>query len=465
VWASLSSSPGVYWFLDDQDTVLYVGKAKNLKNRIASYKQWESTTGKTRRLVFHATRLKHQILESEIEALLVEAELIRTHQPQYNILLKDDKTPLYVQITDEKFPQVLMIRKKEVEKKNLKGAVFGPFQSGYQLKEVLHLARKIFPYCTAARNPQYGTKLNSPCFDYHLDLCSGACIGQVSAEQYQETIEQLKLFLRGKKKDVVKAVEQDMKTASANEEYEYAAQLRDRIRSIKAVTQATYRLKPELQLPKLKESLRAEGLIYLRRLLSTHFSLPKTYPLTRIEGYDVSNIQGTNATVAQVTFINGLPAKDQYRLFNIRTIKTPNDFAMLQEAILRRQNHPEWGAPNLLVIDGGKGQLRAALKVWGWTTPIISIAKKPDRLIFPVFPDPTASKKAKSTKKAATVTKRKIVPVDEFSPNRDVSHLEYHELRLPDDHPTLKLIQQIRDESHRFSKFQHTRLRDKQMLE
>jgi excinuclease ABC subunit C len=443
--------------------VLYVGKAKNLKNRITSYKQWQGTTGKTRRLVFHATKLKHQVLESELEALLIEAELIRTHQPQYNILLKDDKTPLYVNITNEQYPRVLMIRKKEVEKQSLSGTIFGPFQSGYQVKEVLHLARKIFPYCTANRGPLYGTPKNSPCFDFHLDLCSGACIGRVTPEQYQETIEQLKLFLRGKKRDVVKTIEADMKDASAKEEYEYAAKLRDRIQLIKAVTQSTYRLKPELQLPKLKESLRAEGLIYLRRLLSIHFSLPKTYPLTRIEGYDVSNIQGTNASVAQVTFVNGQPAKDQYRLFNIRTLKTPNDFAMLQEALLRRQNHPEWGAPNLIVIDGGKGQLRAALKVWGWTTPVISIAKKPDRLIFPLFniDDKKAPKKASSK----TSPKRKIVPENEFTPAHDLSHLTYHEVKLAENHPTLNLIQQVRDESHRFSKFQHKRLRDKNMFE
>src|SRR5258708_24919093 len=113
VWSSLPSSPGVYWFIDAKDNVLYVGKAKNLKNRIASYKQWQQTFGKTRRLVFTAQELKFQVLDSELEALLVEAELIRTHQPEFNILLKDDKSPLYVHITHETFPRVLTIRKKE----------------------------------------------------------------------------------------------------------------------------------------------------------------------------------------------------------------------------------------------------------------------------------------------------------------------------------------------------------------
>jgi excinuclease ABC subunit C len=146
-----------------------------------------------------------------------------------------------------------------------------------------------------------------------------------------------------------------------------------------------------------------------------------------------------------VTFINGQADTSEYRLFNIRTLDTPNDFAMLQEALLRRQNHQEWGIPNLMVIDGGKGQLRSALKAWHWTVPMISIAKKPDRLIFPIFP----------------ITDKDI-PQDE---PRNLDGLKYEEVKLPPDHPALNLIQRIRDESHRFSKKQHTRLRQKTMLE
>lgn len=442
--------------------MLYVGKAKDLKNRITSYKQWQATTGKTRKLVFHAQKLKHQILQSELEALLVEAELIRTHQPQYNILLKDDKTPLYVQITDEEYPRVITIRKKEVEKFKISGSVFGPFPSGFKVKEVLRIARRIFPYCNAPRSPLYGKPENKPCFDYHLDLCDGACIGCASPTEYRETILQLKLFLKGKKKEVIKAIEEDMMHASDREKYEYAADLRDRISLIKEVTEKRYQLRPELLLPNLKESMRAEGLIYLRRLLSTHFSLPRTYPLTRIEGYDASNIQGTNATVAQVVFINGQPAKDQYRLFNIKTLNTPNDFAMLQEALLRRQNHIDWGAPNLVLIDGGKGQLRAALKVWQWHCPVISIAKKPDRILIPYFDDSKAEAALRKKEKKKEV-ETKVVALEDSGPN--IRFLKYHEIKLAEQHPTLVLLQQIRDESHRFSKFQHSRMRDRSMLE
>lgn len=449
VWSSLPSSPGVYWFLDENDNILYVGKAKNLKNRVNSYRQLTQLQGKTRRLVLTAIQLKHQVLESELEALLVEAELIRTHQPNFNILLKDDKTPLYIQITDEEFPRVLTVRKKDFEKKHLRGQVLGPFPSAYKVKEVLGIARKIFPFCNAVRGPEFGTPGNKPCFHFHLDQCTGACIGRVTKEEYGETIKQFTLFLKGKKKDVVREVEQQMKDAAEAENFELAARLRDRVVAIKYVTERKTLLKPDLQLPRLKESLRAEGLIQLRRYLAQYMNYPKTYPMTRLECYDVSNIQGTNATVAMVTFINGQADTSEYKLFNIRTLNTPNDFAMLQEAITRRQNHHEWGIPNLLIIDGGKGQLRSVLKVWYWSIPVISIAKNPDRLIFPILPPQSSDP---------------IIQEGEYQP-RDLSALKYEELKLVPDHPVLTLVQQMRDEAHRFSKKQHTRLRNRRMLE
>jgi excinuclease ABC subunit C len=225
------------------------------------------------------------------------------------------------------------------------------------------------------------------------------------------------------------------------ERFEQAAQLRDRIDAIEAVTQRYRRLKPVLTLPTLKLSEQEEAIIQLQRILSTYTNLPKQYPLKRIEGYDVSNIQGTAAAVGMVVFEDGAPAKQEYRLFNIRSLDTPNDYHMLKEALLRRQNHPEWGEPSLLVIDGGKGQLRGAHYAWQGTTPIISIAKDPDRIIIP-----------KLRRDRANDTQQQL-PYD------------YHVLNLPEDHLALRLIQRIRDESHRFSKRQHTRLRQRQMFE
>jgi excinuclease ABC subunit C len=440
--SSLPLEPGVYWFLDENDNVLYVGKAKTLRNRVRSYTQYTKLTTKIQQMVKRATQLKYQPLENEFEALLVEAELVRLHQPQYNTLLKDDKTPLYIHITSERYPRILPVRKREVERQQLKGVVLGPFQSAYRVKEVLRIVRRIFTWCNdAGDRTQEELKNNNQtaCFYFHLDQCPGACLGLISPEKYHENIQQLLLFLRGKKKTVISDLKHQLKEAADQEKFEQAALLRDRIQLIEQVTQKEHRLKPELTLPTLTGTGRENALLYLRKLLTSYLYVPVTFPLNRIEGYDVSNTSGELASVSQVTFINGQPATDLYRLFNIRTLNTPNDYHMLQEALQRRQNHAEWGKPDLVVIDGGKGQLRAALNVWHWHAPVISIAKDPDRIIIPT----QVSKNAK---------------------NGQISAL-YKIIELPNNHPALQLIQHLRNESHRFSKKQHTRRRLKKMFQ
>ena len=434
--SSLPSSPGVYWFLDSEDNVLYVGKAKNLKNRVRSYTQIKQLSHRIKQLVVTAEQLKFETLESELEALLVEAELIRTYQPHFNDLLKDDKSPLYIQITDELFPRVKKVRKKEILTKKITGTVLGPFQSAYKVTEVLKIARRIFPWCDKNKTGDQ-TKNIVPCFYYHLDLCPGACVHQISVAQYQETISQLILFLRGKKKAVLQNLKTQMQEAVAQEAFEEAAKLRDQIRVITEVTTKKYRLKPNLVLPTLQLSKTQNGLVYLQKLLSTYSYVPKKYPLERIEGYDVSNTQGTNPAVAMVTFIDGQADTSKYRVFNIKSLTTPNDYHMMKEAIIRRQNHPEWGRPNLVIVDGGKGQIRAALSIWQWDIPIIGIAKNPDRIIIPIL-DP----------------KNK----------QSLSSLKYHIEKLQGSHPTLQLAQQVRDEAHRFSQKQHKKLRAKTAL-
>ncbi len=415
-------------------------------------------------MVFQAIQLKYEVLDSELEALLVEAELIRTHQPEANILLKDDKTPLYIVVTHEDYPKVLTIRKKEIEKGLVKGTILGPFPSSYKVREVLRIARRIFPWCNqgasqlsvvdkeASPDFDHFAQKGSPCFYYHIGLCPGACIHKISIEDYQNSINELVLFLRGKKKSVLKEIEQRMKLAADEENFELASMLRDRVQLIRNVTEQKHSLRPELALPQLKENLAEESMIYLSKLLRDHLSLPERFPLTRIEGYDVSNTQGTNASVSMVTFTDGQANKAEYRLFNIKTINQPNDYGMLQEALQRRQNHPEWGRPSLVVIDGGKGQLRAALSVWHWSVPVISIAKKPDRIIIPIVEQPKIKKISNA---------RRVVPLE--GETKKIK-LDYRELKLPETHPALKLIQQIRDESHRFSKKQHTRRRTKDMF-
>lgn len=472
-YAKSPHKPGVYWFMNARGGVIYVGKAKDLKNRLASYTQLTQLHGKTKRMVMEATSLKFEVQESELVALLVEAELIRLHQPQFNVLLKDDKTPLYIYVTKDLYPQVKTTRKKEVKRLMAKEGItkqdlFGPYQSAYRAKEILKMVRPIFRWCDhpatelqikakekqqlqeRVLHPEDGTTdflepkktinpvILKPCFYYHIGRCSGACIGKISPEEYQKMIDQLRQFLTGKSKEVLHFFKEQMKVASENMEYELAAQYRDGIRLIEGFLKPTFKIKPDLKLPKLYESIVHEGLLHLRKEIRQFYSLSKDYPLHRIEGFDVSNIQGKNAAVSMVVFTEGKPDKANYRLFNIRTLDIPNDYHMMKEAVTRRQNHPEWGQPSLILIDGGRGQLRSALSVWNWEVPVVSIVKNPDRLVIPIFADPSKP---------------------------SVTNLKYHFVHFPPDHPTLTLLQQIRDESHRFAKKQHTKLRNKAIVQ
>lgn len=435
--SSLPSLPGVYWFLNENGNVLYVGKAKNLKKRVSSYTYINRLQPKTKQLVLTAAELKHQVLESELEALLTEAELIRTYLPQFNILLKDDKSPLYIHITDEAFPRVLTIRKQEMDKKKLKGIILGPFQSAYKVKEVLRIVRPIFPWCNARRSDT----VTRACFYHHLKLCPGVCTHSITQADYAELMHNLTLFLRGKQREIKTELSTEMKTLAAAHQFEKAAILRDQVKLITEVTSPQYKLKPDLLLnAHLATSSTENGIIQLTHYLHDYCGTPQEYPLHRIECYDVSNTQGTNAAVAQVVSIDGEPEREEYRLFNIRTLNTPNDYQMMKEALLRRQNHPEWGEPDLIVIDGGKGQLRAALQVWQWRAPVISIAKDPDRLLFPI--------QEWQKKQTGKVTEK----------------VEYKELSLPPQNPALVIVQRLRDEAHRFSKKQHSRLATREMV-
>lgn len=375
--------------------------------------------------------------------MLVEAELIRTYLPQYNVALKDDKSALYLHITKEAFPRVEMVRKKEIISYHLPGTVIGPFPSAYKVREVLQIARNIFCWCNQPASIQK-SEHKRPCFYYHIGLCSGACIGAISEEDYKKNIDALILFLRGKTAEVTVDLKARMLDYAEQQQFEKAAMLRNQITVIKEVTSSHYKLKPELVASvSLSSDEVTDQLIYLRKLLHTYQAVPASYELQRIECYDVSNMMGKQAAVAMVTAVAGEMTPSEYRIFNIKTLDTPNDYHMMKEALLRRQNHPEWGRPSLVIIDGGKGQLRAALSVWQWQCPVISIAKDPDRIIIPHL-HWTTKLDDKSSK---------------------LENLRYHIIKLPDTHPALCLVQKARDEAHRFSKKQFSRRKLKAMFE
>lgn len=382
--------------------------------------------------------MRIKVLKSELQALLIEAELIRAHQPFYNSLLKDDKSKLYLLFTKEDYPRILRLRKTDLKKRHYQNslAILGPFSSSYKVNELLKIVRQIFPWCNKVNKGD-----NKACLYYHLELCPGACCNLINPQAYQENIKLLIKLLRGRNKTLMKELAQKMKTLAKAEKFEEAQKVKNKIDLIKEVTEEQYQLQPELILPDLTRKKQKEALINLRHIMHERGLVDLKYRFQRIEAYDVSNTQGKQATVSMVCFIDGYPESSEYKFFKIRQLDKPNDYAMLQEAIIRRQKHPEWGRPDLIVIDGGKGQLRSVNRVWRqsqfFNCPVVSVVKNPDRLIL------ITQEKAKKDKKIWQTA----------------------ELNLAKNHPTLHLVSQLRDEAHRFAKKQHTRLRQRNLLQ
>jgi excinuclease ABC subunit C len=379
-----------------------------------------------------------EVLQSELQALLIEAELIRAHQPFYNSLLKDDKSKLYLLFTKEDYPRILRLRKTDLSKKHYQNslAVLGPFASSYKVNELLKIVRAIFPWCNKKNKND-----KQACLYYHLDLCPGACCNKISPEAYQENIKQLILLLRGKNKKLVGKLKKKMKNLASSEKFEEAQQFKNKIDLIREVTEEQYQLQPDLILPNFTKKKQQEALVHLRHIMHQAGLVDLKYRFHRIEAYDVSNTQGQQATVSMVCFIDGFPETKEYKFFKIRQLNQPNDYAMLQEALLRRQKHPEWGRPDLIVIDGGKGQLRSVNRIWRQTQffncPVVSLVKNPDRLIL-------------------------ITPQND---HKDKQLWQTLVIKLPNNHPTLHLVGRLRDEAHRFAKKQHTRLREQNLLQ
>lgn len=406
-----------------------MGKAKNLKNRLLSYRQLNQLLPRTKQLVETTHQTNFITTPSEFEALILEAQLVKTYQPKYNILLKDDKSPLYIAITKEAFPRVIVLRKHKAIDPNTIKSFYGPFSSSFQARSVLRLVRKAFPYCTAKRS----SKQNRACFYYYLHLCPGVCVGEAKKDDYARNIKAIELLLSGKRKSVEVALKKEISELSEEQAFEQAHLLKKQLETLQQVVQE-YRLRSnESVLPQLQDDVAQEGLIRLRRILTMALSLPADYPLSRIETYDISNIQGKAATASMVVFTNGVKDLSSYRKFRIKTLSTPNDVGMMAEALTRRLNHPEWGMPQLILIDGGKTQLKKALSVIPASIPVVSIVKHPDRLVMPVLP--TAQQKTQSFM---------FVPLDE----RD---------------PATLVVQQMRDEAHRFAKTYHQTIHGKQI--
>lgn len=514
---NLPNKPGVYIMRDASDTIIYIGKAKNLIKRVKSYFREKLDRPKTQILMSHFDSLEYIVTNSEKEALILEATLIKKHRPRYNVQLKDDKRYPYVKITDEKFPRLLITRNVT---KN--GIYYGPFTDVGSVKQTVKFLKSLFKIRTC-RN------MDGPCLNSQIDLCYAPCAGEITEKEYSEIINKIDLFFQGKYSTIVKNLKDEMMEAAENEEYEKAAVIRDQIASIEEIMEkqfvdlvdddldqdviaiapgddevvviimpirngkivgrddflmsaSQYDSSSEIMFAFIQQyygynrhvpkqilldediddkQLLEEWLSDLRgnkvsikvpqkgvklrlvkmarknaeiikhqkkKMESALIELKKYLKLERlphvIEGYDISNISGKFAVGSKVSFKEGKPNKKRYKHFKMET-PGPNDFAMMEELLTRRlkmvDRDPE---PDLIVIDGGKGQLGMACGVLEKLNlthiPIIGLAKEFEEVFVPN-------------------SSRPII--------------------IPKNNQALHLLQQVRDESHRFAITYHRKLR------
>ena len=513
----LPNKPGVYIMRDETDTIIYIGKAKNLVKRVKSYFREKLDRPKTQILMSHFDSLEYIVTNSEKEALILEATLIKKHRPRYNVQLKDDKRYPYVKITSEQFPRLVITRNVTKE-----GIYYGPFTDVGSVKQTVKFLKSLFKIRTC-RN------MDGPCLNAQIDLCYAPCDGKISKEEYSEIINKIDLFFQGKYSTIVKNLKREMAEAAMNEEYEKAAVIRDQIASIEEIMEKQFvdlvdddldqdviaiapgknevvviimpirngkivgrddflmsgsqydsssevlfafiqqyygynrhipkqilldediddkelledwlsdlrGNKVHIKVPQKGVKLRlvkmarknAEIIKHQKKKMENSLIELKKYlkleKLPRvIEGYDISNISGKFAVGSKVSFKDGKPNKKMYKHFRMET-PGPNDFAMMEELLTRRlkmvDRDPE---PDLIVIDGGKGQLGMACGVLEKLNlthiPIIGLAKEFEEVFVPN-------------------SKRPII--------------------IPKNNKALHLLQQVRDESHRFAITYHRKLR------
>lgn len=419
---SFPATPGVYLMKDAQDRVIYVGKAVNLRSRAGSY---FTRAAELDRRTAELVREIHDIdcieVESEVDALLMEARLIKDIQPRFNSQLKDDKTFPYLQITTrEDFPRVEFTRTPG--SKNVR--LYGPFTNAGKLRGMIAVLQKIFRFRTCTLDIDEADerwRWFRPCLLASINQCTAPCNLRISKEDYREDIRRLRMFLDGGRDRLLKQMAQDMLQASAEQKYEKAARIRDDIESLKSLN-----LKGDLEThaqPEVFYHDPKKGLAGLKKVLGLP-EIPR-----RIEGVDIAHLQGGETVASLVQFIDGLPFKHGYKRYRIRSVEGVDDFASMREVItrrFRRLSQEGESFPDLLLVDGGKGQLSAvmgALEQLGVDPPMtVSLAKRDEEI---------------------------------FVPGRSEPH------RLSRHSYALRLLQYVRDESHRFAQHYHHLLRGK----
>ncbi|MDD5019173.1 MAG: excinuclease ABC subunit UvrC [Candidatus Omnitrophica bacterium] len=400
-------APGVYLMKDAEGEIIYVGKALSLKKRVASYFFRPGLSVKAGVMMSYAAEIVFQETPTEREALLLEADLIKKHQPRFNISLKDDKSYPYVIVTREEFPRVLIGRRRKRSESD--ADFFGPYTSARLLREALKILRRSFPFCTCRRFPQRA------CLNVDLGLCPGPCRGKVGRRRYLFIIRALEDFLTQKDTELIEGLSVRMQKLVAQERFEEAARLRDQLEALSILV--SVRKGPGAAAGEAADDWKKIGLAGKPR---------------RIEAFDISNMAGREAVGSMVSFVDGVPDKGHYRRFRIKAVGGIDDYAMIREVVGRRYRRlarERASFPDLVVIDGGAGHLnaaRAVLRQAGVRLPMIAIAKE-EELIY---------------------TKKGRMPV-----------------ALERSSPVLRQIQAVRNEAHRFAKKYHILLRKKKMME
>lgn len=424
------TGPGVYLMKDEQGLVVYVGKAKNLRNRAGHYfTKIAAEDQRTADLVKVIADIDFIAADTEVDALLLEARLVKDIQPRFNIDLKDDKTFPYLQIrVREEFPRVEFTRKPRQRGVKL----YGPFTSAKSLRAAIQVLQRIFQFRTCGldiKSDEVRWRWFRPCLLHSIRQCTAPCNFRVSREDYRKQIRSLRLVLEGKKKKLLAEMEREMIEASAAMLFEKAARLRDEIKALQTLS-----LRGDVDRDAQPEVFHFEprkGLAGLRKILGLR-EMPRT-----IEGVDIAHLQGEDTVASLVAFIDGLPFKPGYRRYRIRTVDQVDDFASMREVISRRFRHAEakHGVienvfPDILLIDGGKGQLNAALDVFrvlGKEPPcLISLAKREEEIYRPGEAEP---------------------------------------IRLGRHSAALRLLQYVRDEAHRFAQHYHHLLQRKKLAD
>ncbi len=423
----MPSKPGVYCFLDQNSNILYVGKANDLKARVSSYFTNSSQLGeKTRLLVSQIEKIKITIVDSELESLLLESFYIKKFSPKYNIRMTDDKSYPLIRITmKDRYPAVIFARRID----DSQSVYFGPFPNSGAVKLVLKTIRRVFPFVAVQNHPK------RVCLYHHLGLCPCPPVFDSASLRlsYRKNIKRIIALLEGKSKKIMQELEKERDKASHDEDFEKATDLQQRIQALGYITQPFHRPFEYDLNPNLRSDVRAGELTSLQEALIENGL--RIASVEKIECYDISNIQGTNATGSMVVFVNGEKEGALYRKYKIQREATPNDFASMEEVLTRRLKHKEWKYPDLLIVDGGKGQITSALQAFrkaGVSIPLIGLAKREETI---------------------------IIPKDPVSQTADTTH--FTEVSLPKSSPGLQLLMRIRNEAHRFAITYHRKLRSK----